>query len=347
MRRFFLSLVLVVGALAGNAAAGTVPRVKPVEFAQGPGAPAASPRLTVESIRPASTLSRAVPAPAAFPAPVALSAAPAVAPAAAHAIAPVHTAAVKAAAPGTSPAAPRFSVPVPPKFDPVSLDAFFEQSIARGDAVVGDALATAISRNNAGRAKPVDFGLGRRLALLSSLPDGTQVGLMTRHNSVPVFSEIEIYGRPLPGALRDIIGDLPRKAGSLLRLAASKVGLADPPKRLLAGEHAWPYRRAGDLTMDVNPAVRPQIVGSISSPPLRDGAVREIYWERMAYQEFTGKNAGAMKEAARILIPGGRLDIRTGDAAPIRAIIRGLEAAGFVKIVVRRNGDISAWTAAI
>ena len=81
----------------------------------------------------------------------------------------------------------------------------------------------------------------------------------------------------LPRALRDIVTDLPRKIGSALRLAAYKVGFSEPPKRLLVGEAAWPYRRAGDVTMD------------------------------MAFQEFTGKNAAALKEAARTLIPGGRL----------------------------------------
>ena len=98
--------------------------------------------------------------------------------------------------------------------------------------------------------------------------------------------------------------------------------------------------------MDVNPAVRPKVLGSITSPPFNDAAFREIYWERMAHQEFTGKNTAALKEAARTLIPGGRLDILTGDDAPFGQIIRDLEEAGFVKIVQRRNKVISAWTAA-
>lgn len=342
MRLFTLSIGLVVGALTGNAAAGTVTRVEPVGFAQRPGAPTAAPSLAVESIRPVSALTPSASLRAVSPAPVALSAAPA----AAHAIVPLHAPSVKAASPGIAPAAPRFSSPLPGKVNGISLDAFFEQSIARGDAVVGEALASAIARNDGARAKPIDFGLGRRLSALVPRPDGTQIGLMTPHNSVPSISGIEIYGRPFHAAMRDIVRDLPRKAGALLRLAASKVGLAAPPSRLLAGEGAWPFKRAGDVTIDVNPAVRPQIVGSISSPPLRDGSVREIYWERMAYQEFTGKNIGALNEAARILVPGGRLDIRTGILAPFGEITRGLQAAGFVKIVVRRNGDISAWTAA-
>ncbi|MDO8757352.1 MAG: hypothetical protein Q7J64_05025, partial [Elusimicrobiota bacterium] len=119
---------------------------------------------------------------------------------------------------------------------------------------------------------------------------------------------MEIYGRPLFSALRDIIVDLPHKIIAALRRDASKIGLAAAPKRLLVGESAWPFRRPGDLTMDIDPAVRPKIVGSISAPPIRDGALRQIYWERMPYTAFVGENIGALKEAARILIPGGRLD---------------------------------------
>jgi predicted methyltransferase len=56
------------------------------------------------------------------------------------------------------------------------------------------------------------------------------------------------------------------------------------------------------------------------------------------FPAFTGRNSGALREAARILRRGGRLVIETGSAAPLNEIVTLLRAVGFANIrVTGRN----------
>jgi hypothetical protein len=112
-------------------------------------------------------------------------------------------------------------------------------------------------------------------------------------------------------------------------------------RRLVVGggrAPGFPVAAPGDLSLDISPAALPDILGTIAQPPFRAGAFLSIYFERVPFMAFTGRYAGALVEAARILQPGGQLVIDTGIAAPERAIVETLHAAGFVDVVVERAG---------
>ena len=98
----------------------------------------------------------------------------------------------------------------------------------------------------------------------------------------------------------------------------------------------FPSGTPDDLSLNVSPAAVPNVLGTIVRAPFRDRAFSSLYFERVPFMAFTGRYAGALVEAARILQPGGRLVIDTGTYAPERAIVDTLHAAGFADIVVER-----------
>ncbi len=114
---------------------------------------------------------------------------------------------------------------------------------------------------------------------------------------------------------------------------------------VVGGGRAYPENvRPGDITLDVRTAARPNVCGDIARAPFRSGAFGEVYFERVPFTAFTGRNLGALDEAARLLRPGGRLVIETGRIAPVNEIVAGLRAAGFHRVSVARRGLARAAT---
>jgi RHS repeat-associated protein len=109
------------------------------------------------------------------------------------------------------------------------------------------------------------------------------------------------------------------------------------------GQGPMPELHPGDVSLNIDPGAEPDIVGSIgSAPQIPTGSFHSVFFERLPYTEFTGENAGALAEAARVLRPGGRLFIRTGIyAESFRSEILGnLGRAGFrdVSFAQRNQG---------
>jgi len=113
------------------------------------------------------------------------------------------------------------------------------------------------------------------------------------------------------------------------------------PLRLVVGggrAATFPALRAEDISLNVARIARPHVLGDIVSAPLQAGQFRTVYFERVPFPAFTGRNSGALSESARILHPGGRLVVETGSAAPRNAIVTLLRAMGFTNIrVTGRN----------
>jgi SAM-dependent methyltransferase len=86
------------------------------------------------------------------------------------------------------------------------------------------------------------------------------------------------------------------------------------------------------VLFDYNHDALPDVVGDINHAPFATGTFDRVYFERMPYFEFTGDSIGALGEAARVLRPGGRLDILSGRMAPGDEVVAELERLGFTNI---------------
>ncbi len=144
-----------------------------------------------------------------------------------------------------------------------------------------------------------------------------------------------------------------READAAIAAASRTAGLVDDAanggRRLIVGGGRPPRflkGQANDVSVNLDAAAAPHVVGDINLAPFRTGSFNEVVFERVQYQSFTGNNAGALQEAARMLRPGGRLNIITGAAAPVDEITLALRAAGFNKIVPQ-SGDILRITATL
>ena len=78
-------------------------------------------------------------------------------------------------------------------------------------------------------------------------------------------------------------------------------------------------------------------MGTIGQAPFRAAAFAALYFERVTFTAFSGRQAGAVAEAARILKPSGLLVIETGIRAPEQEIAGTLQAAGFESVVKYRG----------
>jgi hypothetical protein len=82
----------------------------------------------------------------------------------------------------------------------------------------------------------------------------------------------------------------------------------------------------------------PDVQGDINRAPFRSGAFYEVYFEKVPYDAFSGSNVGAIREARRLLEPGGRLIVETGSAAPLTEIVAAMREVGFKYIRVTAKG---------
>ena len=113
------------------------------------------------------------------------------------------------------------------------------------------------------------------------------------------------------------------------------------PLRLVVGggrAATFPALRAEDISLNIARTARPHVLGDIASAPFQEGLLRTVFFERVPFPAFTGRNSGAFSEAARMLRPDGRLVIETGSAAPLNEIVTILRVVGFTNIrVTGRN----------
>jgi hypothetical protein len=85
-------------------------------------------------------------------------------------------------------------------------------------------------------------------------------------------------------------------------------------RRLVVGggrAYDFPKLKRHDLSLNIDADALPHIQGDIGAAPLASDLFAEVYFERVPYDAFTGVNVHAIKEAARLLQPGGRLIIVT------------------------------------
>jgi len=102
--------------------------------------------------------------------------------------------------------------------------------------------------------------------------------------------------------------------------------------RLVVGggrAQGFPGLQPRDISLNIRRAAVPHVVGDIAAAPFRSSSFGSAYFERVPYYAFTGKSAGALQEAARVLRPGGQLTIETGSDAPTGEIVGNLAMAGF------------------
>ncbi len=105
----------------------------------------------------------------------------------------------------------------------------------------------------------------------------------------------------------------------------------------------FPALGAVDVSLNIAPDVRPHVIGDIAATPFQEDSFTGVFFERVPFTAFTGRNIGALTETGRVLIPGGRLLLETGIAAQPDQIVDGLAAAGCVDIEVVRVAHRSAF----
>lgn len=93
------------------------------------------------------------------------------------------------------------------------------------------------------------------------------------------------------------------------------------------GRHPSFPKHADDvLTLNTDIKALPDIVGDGARMPIADGAIGEVFIERLRYDTL---DAHFFKESARVLDSGRRLSGLTGDGANLNSIRNALNSAGF------------------
>ena len=112
---------------------------------------------------------------------------------------------------------------------------------------------------------------------------------------------------------------------------------AGSPRLVVGGGRADDYPRLepNDISLDIDPAARPHVLGDINAPPLPDGSFAEVAYEAVPYDAFVGPGRTAIASTYRVLQPGGRLTIGTGIQVPVAKIVEDLERAGFRDVRAR------------
>lgn len=111
-----------------------------------------------------------------------------------------------------------------------------------------------------------------------------------------------------------------------------------------AGPYAGgPFVRAGEMSLNTDPAARPDVLGDILVTRFPDRSFERVRFERVPFTAFSLNRAGALGEAARILAPGGRIEIETGILMPVEQVMREMPAAGFkdVQLTLMQPGGWS------
>jgi RHS repeat-associated protein len=122
----------------------------------------------------------------------------------------------------------------------------------------------------------------------------------------------------------------------------------DPARRLVVGGGRSPDMPASSgVTLNISADARPHVVGDITAAPFKDGSFDEIYFERVQYTLFEGKDPAALSEAARMLSPGGRLIILTGKKVMSSqpGVFYNLVESGFTHIGISWDEVIPKFTA--
>jgi hypothetical protein len=89
----------------------------------------------------------------------------------------------------------------------------------------------------------------------------------------------------------------------------------DPETQAWYNIAAMPQPNSKAVKLNIDRDARPDVVGDINKAPFAGRTFRQVYFENVTYEEFTGRNLGALNESARVLIPGGQLVIETGNGA--------------------------------
>jgi hypothetical protein len=100
----------------------------------------------------------------------------------------------------------------------------------------------------------------------------------------------------------------------------------------------FPTLGNADISLNIDPVARPDVLGDIASAPFKSTSFDEVYFERVPFPSFTGPNIEALGESARLLRWGGQLVLETGTAAPVNENVAHLRAVGFVSINVAHLG---------
>ena len=149
----------------------------------------------------------------------------------------------------------------------------------------------------------------------------------------------------LPGLMD---GDGERRGGTIVDSGAPHVVVPLPPRvkacsfrrLVVGGGHRADFPALGpcDVSLNIREDHLPDIVADVACIPLEDASMDEVYFEKMPYFAFTGSRIQGLREAVRVLKPGGQLLIETGIAAPDEEIVGELRRLGCVGLVVQAPG---------
>ena len=103
---------------------------------------------------------------------------------------------------------------------------------------------------------------------------------------------------------------------------------------------AFPPLKPGDISLNSDVDALPDVAGDITLAPFADGALREVYFEKVSHEVLTAAGSAAVAEAARVLEAGGRLVIETGSGVPLEQVKKALQGAGFQSLRVTRRGFV-------
>jgi Flp pilus assembly pilin Flp len=128
---------------------------------------------------------------------------------------------------------------------------------------------------------------------------------------------------------------------------ASRIARAAGSARRLVvgGGHApgFPHLGPDDVSLNLDShfdgsSAIPDVRGDAVQAPFRDGSFGEVYFERVEPAAFTGDRIGSIAESARVLEPGGRLIIETGEMTQqqIDEVVRAMQDAGLGEVEVGR-----------
>lgn len=98
------------------------------------------------------------------------------------------------------------------------------------------------------------------------------------------------------------------------------------------------------ITLNRDFAARPDVVGDINRSPFASRTFIRVYFERVEWTSFTGKNLGAINESARLLLDGGQLIIETGSGVrpQLPSLTQRRHETGFrfVRVSILKYGSI-------